>query len=188
MSFNSKVITLLATAGAFALFSVAVSAQDKPATPQSDKAEKVQKGDKEFGRGRFGKQGMGPGRMGMRMGMRGGGMMGMFRGLDLTDAQKTQIQSILAANRPKPTDANREEMRTLMLARRTGTLTTAQEDRLKAIRSGAQEKAKAVHEQLLGVLTAEQKATLEQRRKNMMDRMQQRRQRTEQKTPPSKTN
>ena len=54
-----------------------------------------------------------------------------------------------------------------------------------AIRTAAQEKGRAVHEQILGVLTPEQKAQIEQRKQQMKDRMQQHKQWREQKTPPA---
>ena len=94
------------------------------------------------------------------------------KALELTDAQKTQIQSIMAAN--KPSAEAREEMRTLMMAHRTGTLTTAQQERFEAIRTQRQEKGRAVHEQIMGVLTAEQKAKIETRKQEMRQRMEER--------------
>ena len=112
----------------------------------------------------------------------------MMRGLNLTDAQKTQIQAIMASNRPNLSTESREEMRTLMMARRTGTLTTAQEEKMKSMRTAGAAKAQSMHEQILGVLTAEQKAQIEQRKTQIKDRMQQRKQFRGQKTPPTKTN
>ncbi len=180
MSFYNKLITSIFIVGVLAIFSIAGAAQVTTATPQTGKAEPVQKADKEMGKTRFGH------RKGMMM--RRGDMMGSFRGLGLTDLQKTEIQSILSSNRANRTPEAKAEMRTLMMARRTGTLTAAQDDRLKTIRLDAKEKAKAVHAQILNVLTDDQKATIEQRKKDMTDRMQRRKTRIDQATPPTKIN
>lgn len=179
MSLKNKFITVLSVAGATALLATASFAQDSNSTTNpTDKAGAPQKTERGFGKRGFGKGKFGGrhGEMGMRHG-RGMGMM--LRGLNLTDAQKTQIQSIMAAN--KPTQETRDEMRTLMQAKRTGTLTTDQESRLTALRTGAQQKGAAVHEQILSVLTPEQKATIEQRKQEMQKRMQERKQWRQQK-------
>jgi protein CpxP len=179
MSLKYRLITVLSVAGATALLATASFAQDSNSTTNpADKASAPQKTERGFG-----KRGFGEGKFGGRhgeMGMhRGRGMGMMLRGLDLTDAQKTQIQSIMAAN--KPTQEARDEMRTLMMAKRTGTLTTDQQSRLTAIRTGAEQKRTAVHEQILSVLTPEQKAKLDQRKQEMQQRMQERKQWRQQK-------
>jgi len=186
MSLKSRFFTVLTVAGATLLLSNVGLAQDKPATTvnPNEKVERPQRGERgfgkrEFGKGQFGRHG-GPGMM-----RRGGGMRMMLHGLDLTDAQKTQIQSIMAANRPG--QENREEMRTLMMAKRSGTLTTAQEERFTAIKAQGKEKARGVHEQILGVLTAEQKAKLEERKQQMQQRMQDRKMNHQQKAPAATT-
>lgn len=171
MSLKFKFFTVLSIAAATAAFSVAVSAQETP-VPAEKKVEKIRKGEgRAMGRGEFGRKGMAGHRGGPGM-RRGGGMGRMLHGLELTDAQKTQIQSIMAAN--KPSAEAREEMRTLMMAHRTGTLTTAQQERFEAIRTQRQEKGRAVHEQIMGVLTAEQKAKIETRKQEMRQRMEER--------------
>ncbi len=196
MSLKSKFIALLTVAGATVAFSAVGMAQDKTVTTQTDKTEKQDKADHQRGHGRFGKEGRGERRGGAGMRM-GGGRAMMFRGLNLTDAQKTQIQEIMKSNRPNLNTENREEMRSLMMARRTGTLTTAQEDKMKSMRTSGEAKAQSIHQQILGVLTPEQKAQMEQgktqmkeRMQQMKERMQQRRPMREQKAPPTppKTN
>jgi Spy/CpxP family protein refolding chaperone len=171
MSLKLKFFTVLSIAAATAAFSVAASAQET-SVPAEKKIEKIRKGEgRAMGRDEFGRRGMGGHRGGPGM-RRGGGMGRMLHGLDLTDAQKTQIQSIMAAN--KPSTEAREEIRTLMMARRSGTLTTAQQERFEAIRTQRQEKGRAVHEQIMGVLTAEQKAKIETRKQEMRRRMEER--------------
>lgn len=179
MSLKNRFITVLSVAGATALLATASFAQDSNSTTNpTDKAGAPQKTERGFG-----KRGFGEGKFGGRhgeMGMRHGRGMGMMlHDLGLTDAQKTQIQSIMAAN--KPTQEARDEMQTLMMAKRTGTLTTDQESRLTALRTGAEQKRIAVHEQILSVLTPEQKAKLDQRKQEMKQRMEQRKQWRQQK-------
>ncbi len=171
MSLKNKFFTITAAAAATFAFSAIGMAQEKTTatTPAEKKIEKVNKGEgrgmgpRKFGGQRFGGRHGGPG-------MRRPGMGMMLHGLNLTDAQKTQIQAIMAAN--KPGQANREEMKTLMMAKRAGVLTTAQQERLTAIKTAAQAKRQSVHEQMLAVLTAEQKTQIEQRKQQMQQRMQ----------------
>ena len=191
MSLKNKFLTITAAAAATLAFSAIGMAQDAATTAPVDK--KIEKRQKMEGRGygegrRFGRPGMGEGMgMGGRRGpgMRGHGMGMMFRDLNLTDAQKTQIQSIMAAN--KPGQENREEMKTLMMAKRAGLLTAAQQEKLTAIKTAGQAKRQSVHEQILAVLTAEQKAQMEQRKLQMQQRMQERRQMRQPKAPATTT-
>lgn len=178
MSFRTKLFKFATIAGATAVFATMGLAQDgKSTTNPTDKAGNPQKTERGFGKRGFGERKFGGRHFGP--GMKGRGMGMMLHGLDLTDAQKTQIQSIMAAN--KPTQEARDEMRTLMMAKRTGTLTTDQQSRLTALRTGAEQKRIAVHEQILSVLTPEQKAKLDQRKQEMQQRMEQRKQWRQQK-------
>jgi Spy/CpxP family protein refolding chaperone len=146
-------------------FAFAAYAQDQP-TKQKDADAK---GVKEMRH-----DGMGRGERGMRGDRRGPGGPGFeLRGLNLTDAQKEQIKQIYEAN--KPSQALMDEMRTLHEAHRAGTLTVDQQARMKALRDEGRQKAESVHAQVLAVLTAEQKAQLEQRRQEMRQRMEERR-------------
>lgn len=178
MSLKSRFFTVVTVAGATVAFSTIGFAQDKPATTGSTDSVKTEKGEHH----RFGK---GEGKRGDHDGMRHGGGMGMMlHGLDLTDAQKTQIQSIMAAN--KPTDTNREEMKSLRAAKEAGTLTDAQKESIKAFRSEREAKRQAIHEQIMAVLTPEQKATLESRKAEMKARKQEHKM-MHQKTAPAAT-
>jgi protein CpxP len=145
-------------------FAFSAAAQDQPAKPGAD------------AKGIFKEKRPG-GMRGERMGHRGHGFG--LRGIDLTDAQKEQIRQIREAN--KPGQALRDEMKALREARRNGgTITEDQKARLKALRDETQANMKSVHEQILAVLTAEQRAQLDQRRQQMQQRMQERRQKMEQ--------
>lgn len=177
MSLRSKFLSGIAMATAIGAFTVAASAQQT--TPQQP--TDGQKQEKGWGKHRRGGEGFG----GMRHG--GGRPEMMFHDLNLTDAQKAQIKSILDAN--KPSDTEMQQMRSLMETRRNGgTLTDDQKAQLKQFREQQQTKRKAVHEQLLAVLTPEQKQQLEQKQQEMRQRREERRQQRQQGDKPSTDN
>ena len=172
MSFKAKLFTGAIAVSAFAF---AVSAQDQTVKP-SGEAKGILKEKRHDGM---------RGIRGERMGHRGPGFG--LRGIDLTDAQKEQIRQIHEAN--KPNQALRDEMKAIQESRRNGgTLTEDQKARMKTLRDEAQAKMKSVHEQVLAVLTAEQRAQLDQRRQQMQQRMQERRQNMEQRREQRKLN
>src|SRR5687768_9473177 len=148
-------------AGIFAVsaFAVAGYAQDTKVEGKTGEAKIERKRDR-AGRGMFGG---GFGRLGR----------GLF-GVELTDAQKAEVRRILEAN--KPNRAALQEVRTLARAKWEGTLTADQQARLDTLRAETKAKAKSVHEQLLAVLTPEQKTQLEQRKQEMRTKMQEMRQ------------
>ena len=177
MSLKNKFFTFTAAAAATFAFSAIGMAQEPTTTttPAEKKVEKFHKGE---GRGMGGKQhGMRQGKQGMHR----GGMKHMMHDLNLTEEQKTQIRSIRQANKPSP--ELREEVRTLATAKRDGTITAAQQERLTALRTQAKERGRLVHEQIQGVLTAEQKAQIEQKKLEMKTRMEERRLRRQQNAP-----
>ena len=103
-----------------------------------------------------------------------GGAMRMIHGLNLTDSQKEQIRTILQSN--KPDHATKDKMKALRGSRTPGTPPTdEQKAQMKAFREQARTKATSVHEQILNVLTAEQKAQLQQRRQEMKQKFEERR-------------
>jgi len=149
MSFRTKFF-----AGIFAISALAVAsyAQDaKPAT-KADGAKVERKHDRGMFGGRMGRFGRG----------------GLF-GIELTDAQKEQIRKIHWAN--VPDKAQIEELHTLMKAKFEGTLTADQQARIDALKAEAKTKFESTHQQILAVLTPEQKAQLEQRKQEMKQKM-----------------
>lgn len=90
-----------------------------------------------------------------------GGMMRGIRQLDLTDQQKQQLRSIRQMQ-GQGTQAPRQEMRQLMQKRRAGTLTPQEEARAKELWQQLMQSRQGVRTQLMTVLTAEQKAKLEE--------------------------
>lgn len=169
MSLKTRFISILTAAISIAAFSTFAFAQDDKAATTIDGAQKRVKGDRKGhheGRGK----GMRHGRAG-----RHGGFQGL-RGLELTDAQKEQVRAIRESN--KPDAAVMEEMRAVRESRKAGTeLTAAQKERLSALREQFATKRKAMHEQILGVLTAEQRTQLETRKTEMKQRHEQMKQR-----------
>ena len=174
MSLKNKFFSILAVAIGIVGFSTFTLAQDSrsttPAPESGDRHAHGQWNHDKGGRGGYG---------------RGGDMMGMLHDLDLTDAQKTQIHSLLEAN--KPDQATMEEMHTLGKAKHDGTLTTEQEARLNTLWSQSKEKRQAVHQQILAVLTPDQIAKLEQKKQERQQQRQQR-QRQDQPSPTTQDN
>ena len=160
MSLKSRFLTIVTAAAATAALATFTMAQDSPAAPAPEK--KAERSARGFGKDRLrGKDGLrGHGIMGVR-----GARIGAFRGIDLTEAQKNQIKAIHEAN--KPTGVHADELKAIAQARRDGTITDAQKERAKTIHQEMLANRKKVHDQVLNVLTAEQKAKLEQRRNEM---------------------
>jgi len=164
----------LATAIGVATFATLGLAQDaKPATTETGKFEKRMRGE-----GRVKGEGK---HHGMRHKGRHGGMR-FLHGLNLTDAQKEQIRSIRESN--KPDAAVMQEMRSIHEAKKAGTeITAEQKERVKVIREQMQAKMQSVHEQIMGVLTAEQKAQIEAKKAEMKLRKEERRQKRQKDQP-----
>ena len=177
MSLKNKFLSLTALAVATVAFSAIGMAQEVAPTT-ADKTEKV-KGE---GRG-HGKHKMG-GRHGGR-GKMGGKGMHFMRGLDLTEAQKTQLKAIREAN--KPTAEARTERRTLAMAKRDGTITTEQTARLTELKAQAKGKAANVKAQIDAILTVEQKAQIEAKKAEMKLRREERRQKRQNKVTATET-
>lgn len=161
MSLKAKISSLITMAFAVVAFTTFVSAQDTAPKTQ-DGVEKTEKGDRKWG-----KRGEGRGFKGGMHGRRGGMMRGL-RGIELTDVQKEQIRAIHEAN--KPDQAIQDEMKSFMEARRAGTLTDTQKARMKELRVQQRSKMEAVHQQVLAILTPEQRTQLEARKAEMEKR------------------
>jgi protein CpxP len=171
MSSKIKFFMVTVLTLAFGVFVGTAAAQDTTTTQKQNNVQKPEKGERRGGFGRH--DGADPGFGGPR---RGGpeGMLREFRDLNLTDAQKQQIHTILESN--KPDQAAMEQMQTLREARRNGTLTDDQKQQLKTLHQQQAEKMRSIHEQVLNVLTPEQKQQLEQKRQEMRQKWEQRQQ------------
>lgn len=164
MSLKNKFFSILTVALGIVVFSTFTMAQDTTA-PAPEKVEKRAKGGHGFGKDKLDHKVFG-GRHG-DPGKRGGMMRGL-RGINLTDAQKAQVKSIMEAN--KPDSAIMEEARTIRKAKHDGTITAEQQARFTALKTQAREKVRSMHEQIQAVLTSEQKAQIEAKRQEMKQR------------------
>ena len=167
MSLKRKIISGIVSAFAVFTFTTFVSAQDTNADKQQDSNQKQERRERRQGDKRgFGKRG--------GKGMRGGMMMRGLRELNLTDAQKEQIHTIMEAN--KPDKSQFEAIRPLMEARRNGTLTDEQKKQLEDFRTQQKAKGDQIRTQILAVLTAEQKAQLDKMEQEWKQKREERRQ------------
>src|SRR3954451_17011036 len=169
MSTKLRFLLVSILALAFGVFVGTAAAQDTTTTQKQDQpgVQKPEKGDRRGGFGRH--DGAGPG---FRGSGRGGpdGMLREFRDLNLTDAQKQQIKTILDSN--KPDEGTMQEMHTLGQAVRDGSSTPEQQARLKTLSEQAMQNRKSVREQIQNVLTPEQKTQLEAKRKERQQQFQ----------------
>ncbi len=121
------------------------------------------------------------GRMDRREGMRGhdgtgrrrGGMGHLMRELNLSEDQRQQARAIVQ-RRLESTKTQREELFKLRERRIAGTFTAEDEARAKALHQEIRTAMKGVRTEMAGVLTAEQKAKLEELKKDRKERMEQR--------------
>ncbi len=93
--------------------------------------------------------------------------------LNLTEQQHQQVRSIIERFRTS-TEAQRKELRQLHQQREQGTLTAEQIERARALRQQIQEASRSMDNEIMGLLTAEQRAQLDQIRENFRARREQR--------------
>ena len=174
MSFGRKIMSVFTLAIAIIGFNTFATAQD---TTDQDK-ESVERSER---KGRFAKEGKRGkrgkrGRRGMR---RDRGLQRMLSKLDLTDSQKSQIETIRGTQRTgnQPT---REEAKSLMMKRRDGSITEAEKTRLGDIKNEMRNSAEQTKNTILALLTPEQTQKLEQMKAERKQRMEERRQMREQ--------
>lgn len=162
MSIKNVLLTGLAVA-AFSSFAMAQQGGQPGQAPKE--GMKRSGGMQRGGRGGFGGgERRGPGMM-------GGGMS--FEKLNLTDAQKQRIQAIQesASTTREANKTQFEEFGKLLRLKREGLLTTDQGTRLNALQVQMQAKMRTdmekMHNDILAVLTPDQKTLLEQGRGGM---------------------
>src|SRR4051794_33093150 len=104
---------------ALGIFAGASAAQDTTTAPKQDDTQKQEKFERRGGDRRGGREGFG----GQR---RGGpeGMLRMFHDLNLSDAQKAQIKTILDSN--KPDQGETDQLKAIRESRKNGTELTAE--------------------------------------------------------------
>jgi protein CpxP len=112
---------------------------------------------------------------GWHRGMRGG--MRMFRELDLSDAQKQQASAIIERYK-EMTRPQREELRQLHQQKRqtaTGAVDTQAQARAESLRTELRETHKRMQDELLTILTPDQRAKWEQMKQERKARREERR-------------
>jgi Spy/CpxP family protein refolding chaperone len=180
MSFKRKLISAATSALAVVAFTTFASAQDTTTKTENDSTQKQEMRDGRGGRG-FGKRGG----KGMRGGRHGGDKM-MLRALgqlNLSNAQKEQIRGISETYKTS-TQTQREELRSLGMKKRDGIITADEQARFKEIRTQLKTSGEQMHNSVLAVLTAEQRAQLEQMKEEMKQRKMERRQNRRNQTAP----
>lgn len=162
-----KFLTLAGLALALAASVSVASAQQEPAPQDGPRQGAGQEERRPYGR-----------RGGRMHGRRGGGFgMKALSRLNLTDAQQTQIRSIHEAARQR-TQGQRDELRQLFETRRGGgQLTAEQQARAEQLRTELRATHESVNQQVLAVLTAEQRTQLEQQRAQREQRREERKNR-----------
>ncbi|CAN5188269.1 hypothetical protein BH20ACI1_BH20ACI1_17420 [soil metagenome] len=168
MSLKQKLISTVTLAFAIVAFTTFASAQTTT-TQTQDSVKKQQKSE----RGDFGRRGGG-----RKFGKEGRGdkmMMREFSRLDLTDAQKTQIKSLMEANRAA-NQGTQQELRDLAVKKRGGSITADEQARFETLKAQAKASAEQTHNTILALLTPEQHAQLEQFKAERKQKMQERRQ------------
>jgi protein CpxP len=167
MSLKFRFTNFLVLAAAVFAFAGFASAQETPKETQDNAQTQEKPGRKGFGR----HDGMRGDKFG---GHRGMGGFGGLHGIELTDVQKEQMKQIFEAN--KPSEAEMQEMKAFRESRNAGTeLTVDQKAQIKAMHEARRAKMESVHQQILAILTPEQKAQLETQKAEHQKRMQERR-------------
>lgn len=179
MSFKRKLISAAASALAVVAFGTFASAQETN-TNKVDSAAPNQEMRDQSGKRGFGGRGMrgGKHRGGDRMLMRSLGQ------LNLSDAQRQQIGAI-AETFKTSTQTEREELRSLGMKKRDGIINADEQTRFDEIKTQLKTSGEQMRNQVLAVLTVEQRAQLEQLKEAMRKRKTERRQNRQNQTAPS---
>ncbi len=182
MSDNRKFFTAMTLAIAVFALSTIVSAQDSTKTDAPTPPVKEGKMGKRGGKG-MNREFRGEGKSG-RHGEKS--FLRSFRGIELTETQKTQIKSIMETN--KTTFQGRhEQMKSLMMKRRDGSLTEADKAQLEQFKNERKAAAEQIKITVMALLTPEQTAKLTQMKAEREQRKLERKQRWEERKLKSET-
>jgi periplasmic protein CpxP/Spy len=165
MSLQSRLTGAGLTLGLLVTFSMPLLAQQSSTTQDAQEQQQTERmGKKRWHRGKHGGR---------------GGPMRMFRELGLSEAQQQQAKAIMEryeqSNKPQ-----RDEMRQLhqqMGQTATGAVDTQAQARAEALRTELRESRKRMHDELLTILTPDQRAKLEQMKQERKARHEERRNR-----------
>jgi periplasmic protein CpxP/Spy len=156
-----KIKSIIISTVAVVAFSSFAFAQDANRTDNPNAAKQ------ERGQGRRGGEGK-HGRRGKDMMMRG------LHQLNLSDAQKEQMKSLRERNKTQ-FQPQHEEMKTLMSKKREGIITDEEQGRLKDLKAQMRENGQKTRDEMMTILTPEQKTQMEQMKTEMRGKMKQRR-------------
>jgi periplasmic protein CpxP/Spy len=162
-----KIKSIVISTVAVVAFSSFAFAQDVKPTENQDAAKQQKGSRKSDGKRGFGGE-KGGKRHGKEMAMRG------LHKLNLSDAQKEQMKS-LHERAKLQSQPQRDEMKTLSGKKRDGIITNDEQSRLKELKTQMRENGKKMHEEMMSILTPEQKAEMEQKREEMRGKMKERR-------------
>ncbi len=175
MSIKQNFFSVISLTIAVFAFSTFISAQDSSNKADDTPAPAVKEG-------KFGKRGYGEGRRGGK-GMNGGNVMRQLRGLELTDAQRTQIKSLMETQRTTFAPQH-EELRSLMMKKRDGSINETEQARFDQLKNELKASSEQMRIQIMALLTPEQTAKLTQmkaeREQKRQERKQQRQERKQQ--------
>ena len=177
MSLKQKFVSSLDLAFAVGAFSTFAAAQDKTTAPD-DSMRNQEKSERRGKRGGFGRE--------RRDGKHGGGdrmMMHALEKLDLTDAQKAQVKTAFENHRTR-NQPQMEEMRGLGMKKRDGVISADEETRFKELRTQMRKSNEQLHSSISAILTAEQRARLEQMKEEMRQKKMDRREERQNQTTP----
>lgn len=163
---------LLSSFAVIALSSIGFAQEVKP-TENQDTVRK-ERGLGKRGDGKLG--GKRHGHRGKEMAMRG------LHKLNLTDAQKAQLKDLKERNKSQFA-TQREELKQLAAKKHNGLITADEENRFKNLREQMQANRKKIHDEMLTILTPEQKTQLDQMRTEMREKMKERRMNRGEKKP-----
>ena len=162
MFLRKSLITILGTG--LALGTIAAAQQTQPQSPDAG-AQFKRRSERLAERGERG---------GRHEGMRHRGGIGhLIRELNLTDAQRQPARAIMQ-RRLQGTTTQREELFKLREKRIAGTFSAEDEARAKALRQEIHAAMEGIRTETAGVLTAEQKARVEELQKERKARLEER--------------
>jgi periplasmic protein CpxP/Spy len=145
---RTKLTSAALVLGLLTVFGAIVQAQQTGTQNPNEGSGRKRGEDRGFGRGP-GRDGFGP---------------GFLRELNLTDDQKQQVRTIMQQSFAG-SKATREELRQLGGKRRQGALTTEEEARARTLHEQMRASMKETETKIASVLTPEQKAKVEELRK-----------------------
>jgi protein CpxP len=173
-----KIKSIIISSVAIIAFSSFALAQDVKPTDNQDSTKQEKRFGKRGGNREFGGE--------RKHGRRGKAMMHGLHKLNLTDAQKEQMKSFRERGKLE-FQPQREEVKTLVSKKREGIITADEENRLKELKGTMKANAQKMHEEMMNILTPEQKTQLEQMKAEKRGKMKERRQNREEKKPTPQT-